>query len=251
MYAKIALLVLGLAVAVIGETCNCGRLKACTDAKKEQIQRTETKCATRCAKYLPGEGDQIQQCLKEKSDALDKLKDNQMNCLLNPAGGVCTAPRARRQSDPRNYFVQPGASDFQPASNRGKWIQPGAQTESAVSAGTNIDDLLKPYHDCTHKCLQELHPEKGEGLASGATQGAVDPIGRHLTAIEQCQQTEKCIIDTASLANVAQVCQSDKEDEQKYKLDVKLSFCRCMRGALGRSEADMPCGREANNGQDD
>lgn len=129
--------------------------------------------------------------MKDKSDALEKLKEGEVDCLLNPVWGACMAPRAHRQTDPNNFFVQPSADDFQPASNHGKWIQTGAKTQTSISVGVNADDLLKPYHDCMHKCLQELHPEKGEGLASGATQGAVDLLGRDLAAIQECQLTQK------------------------------------------------------------
>lgn len=249
MYAKVALLLLGFAVAAFGETCTCSGLKACVDAKKDLRNRTHIKCASRCVKKLPGDNNQVQQCLKDKNDAMEKLKENQMDCLLNPIGGVCTAPRARRQSDPHNFFVQPSAADFQPASNRGRWIQPGAQASTSANTGGDADDLLKPYHDCMHSCWQELHPEKGEGLASGATQGAVDPLGRHIAAIGECQLTAKCNVETAALAKMAQTCQSDSEDELNYKLDVNQSFCRCMQGALQKTDAEMPCTLNANGGR--
>jgi len=250
MYAKVAILLLGFAVAAYGETCTCSGLKACADAKKDLRQKNQAKCSSKCRNKLPGDADQVQQCINDKSDALEKLKENQLDCLLNPAEGACMAPRARRQSDPRNFFVQPGASDFQPESNRGKWIQAGAQTETNVNANVDADDLLQPYHNCLHTCLQGIHPEKGEGLASGATQGAVDQMGRHLTAIQECQLTEKCTINISSLAKAAQTsCQSDRADELSFKQDIKLSYCRCVRGALQKSESEMPCLPDANGGR--
>jgi hypothetical protein len=250
MYAKVALLLLGFAVAVYGESCTCSGLKACVDAKKDLRLKNQAKCISKCRNKLPGDPDQVQQCIRDKSAALEKVKEKQVDCLLNPAQGACTAPRARRQSDPRNFFVQPGASDFQPASNRGKWIQAGAQTETSINAGVDADDLLQSYHNCMHTCLQGLHPEKGEGLASGATQGAVDPLGRHLAAIEECQSTQGCTVDASSLVKAAQTsCQSDLADELNYKQDVKLSFCRCVRGVLQKNESEMPCLPDANGGR--
>lgn len=250
MYAKVALLVLGFAAVALGETCTCSGLKACVDAKKDLRFKTHAKCVSRCNSKLPGDADQVQQCIKDKSDALEKLKENQMDCLLNPVEGACTAPRARRQSDPRNFFVQPSVSDFQPASNRGKWIHAGTVTETRVSVGNDAEDLLKPYHDCMHSCLQETRPENGEGLAPGVTQGAVDPIGRSLAEIQECQLTEKCTINLTSLAKAAHTsCQSDRADVLSFKQDIKLSFCRCMRGVLQKTEAEMPCMPDANGGK--
>jgi len=250
MYAKVVLLLLGLAVAAYGETCTCSGLKACVDGKKEVRQANHDKCAARCHDNLPGNADQVQQCMKGKSDALEKLKEDQVDCLLNPVGGACVAPRARRQADPNNnFFVQPSASDFQPISNRGKWILPAGQTHTSTSASVDADSLLKPYHDCVHKCLQEKHPEKGEGLASGATQGAVDPLGRHLATIQECQLTQKCTIDFSSLGNQMETCQSNSADVLSFKQDVKLSFCRCVRDALQKTEVDMPCLADANGGK--
>jgi hypothetical protein len=250
MYAKVAFLLLGFAVAAFGETCTCGRLKACVEANDDLRHKSQAKCASRCRNKLPGDADQLQQCMKEKSDGLEKVKEHEIDCLLNPAEGTCTAPRARRQSDPRNFFVQPSASDFQPESNRGKWIRPGAQTEIGIGARVDADVLLKPYYDCTHSCMQEMHPEKGEGLASGANQGAVDPIGRHLTAIQECQLKEKCTIDVASLANAVRTsCQSDSEDALSFKQDIKLSFCRCIRDVLQKTETEMPCMPDADGGR--
>lgn len=251
MYAKVTLLLLSLIVAVLGETCTCGGLKACVDAKNDLRHKSHAKCASRCRGKLPGDAGQVQQCIKYKNDAREKIKEQQIDCLLNPTAGTCVAPRARRQSDPRNFFVQPSASDFQPASNRGKWIQAGAQTSisSNVDANVDLDNLLHQYHDCMHTCLQELLPEKGEGLASGATQTAVDPIGRHLTAIQECQLSEKCTIDAISLARTTQTCQSDKGDVTSFRQDAELSFCRCLRDALQKSEAEMPCSPDANGGR--
>jgi len=249
MYAKVALLLLGLAVAAYGETCTCGGLKACVDGKKDLHQKNNDKCVARCHDNLPGDADQVQQCIQDKRAALEKLKEDQVDCLLNPVGGVCTAPRARRQSDPHNFFVQPSAGDFQPASNRGRWIQAGAQTQTSVNAAVDADDLMKPYHDCMHKCLQEIRPEKGEGLASGATQGAVDQLGRNLALIEGCQLTEKCTVDLSSLSKQVQTCQSDRSDILSFKQDIKLSYCRCVRGVLHKSESEMPCIPDANGGQ--
>jgi len=249
MYAKIALLLLGFAAAVHGETCTCSGLKACVDGKKDVRQANHDKCVARCHGNLPGDADQVQLCIKDKSDALDKLKEDQVDCLLNPVGGACVAPRARRQTDPNNFFVQPSASDFQPASNRGKWIQGGVQTQPSISAGVDADELLKPYHDCMHKCSQELHPEKGEGLASGATQGAVDQLGRNLAAIQDCQLAQKCTMNLTSLGKQADTtCQSNRADVLSFKQDVKQSFCRCVRGVLQKSEEEMPCLPDKNGG---
>jgi hypothetical protein len=253
MYAKVALLLLGLAVVAHGETCTCSGLKACVDGKKDIRQKNHDKCVAQCQNNLPGDAaDQLQQCIQDKSNALEQLKENQVDCLLNPAGGVCSAPRARRQTDRNNFFVQPSAGDFQSESNRGKWIQAGAQAQAqaSVSASVDADDLLKPYHDCMHKCLQKIRPEKGEGLASGATQGAVDQLGRNLALISECQVTEKCTIDLASLSKQVQTaCQTDRSDALNFKQDVKLSYCRCVRGALHKSESEMPCTPDANGGK--
>lgn len=250
MYAKVALLLLGFAVVAHGETCTCSGLKACVDGKKDMRQKNQDKCVARCHNNLPGDADQVQQCIQDKSDALEQLKEDQVDCLLNPVGGVCSAPRARRQADRNNFFVQPSAGDFQPESNRGKWIQAGAQTQTSVQASVDADDLLKPYHDCMHKCLQEIRPEKGEGLASGATQGAVDQLGRHLALISECQVTAKCTIDLASLSKQVQTtCQTDRPDVLSFKQDAKLSYCRCVRGALHKSESEMPCSPDANGGK--
>jgi hypothetical protein len=252
MYAKVALLLLGFAVVAHGETCTCSGLKACVDGKKDMRQKSHDKCVARCQSNLPGDAGQVQQCIQDKSDALEQLKEDQIDCLLNPAGGVCSAPRARRQTQKNNFFVQPNAGDFQSESNRGKWIQAGAQAQAqaSVSANVDADDLLKPYHDCMHKCLYEIRPEKGEGLASGATQGAVDQLGRHLTLISECQVSAKCTVDLASLSNqVRTACQTDRPDILNFKQDIKQSYCRCVRGALHKDESEMPCLPDANGGK--
>lgn len=250
MYAKVALLLLSFTVTVFGETCTCGRLKACIDQKKSVEQKSHDKCISQCRKKLPDRGGKIKQCMNEKQSALKRLNDNQVDCLLNPALGACVAPRARRQSDSNNYFVQLSASDFQPASNRGKWIQAEAeaQAETNIGSGIDADDLLQSYNDCVHNCLQEIGRETGEGLASGETIQAVDPMGRHLAVIQECQLTEKCNVNLNSLAKAAiNSCQSNRAEMLNFKQDIKLKFCRCVRGVLQKTNSEMPCLPDAGN----
>jgi hypothetical protein len=253
MYAKVTLLLLGFAVAAYGETCNCSRLKACIDEKKDVLQRITNKCAARCQDRLPDNADKVQKCMKEKNDALEQLKDDQMDCLLNPTGGTCVAPRARRQTNKNNFFVQPSAADFQPASNQGRWIQAGAQAQTQTQTGASVkvdgDQVLQPYYDCVHKCVKEVRPEKGEGMASGMTQGAVDQLGRHLAAIQECQTAEKCTVDVPSLVQAAQTCQTDRADVLSSKKNISQNFCKCMRDALNKSDTEMPCLPDANGGR--
>jgi hypothetical protein len=245
MYAKVALLLISFTLGAFGESCTCGGLKACIDQKTNRMQRSHDKCAFQCRKKLPGNNEKVQECIEDKQYALTKLNDNQIDCLLNPSMGVCVAPRARRQSDSNNFFVQLSASDFQPASNRGKWIQAGAeaQPETSINGGIDVEQLLQPYNDCMDKCIQDIRQEKGEGLASGETVQAVDPMGRHLATIQECQLTEQCTVNLAALAEAAGTtsCQSDRTDVFNFKQDIKQSLCRCVRGALQKSDSEMPC----------
>jgi len=227
MYAKIAVLLLGFAVAAYAQ-CSCGGVKQCLDAKRTQNAPARADCAKSCTGKLPGDPVAVQRCLDQKRGPEEALNGAKLNCLLQTNGVPCS--RKRRQAVGVNGQVQ--AQTNTQAQVAGQQVGAQTNTNAQVGASADVGDLLKPYFKCIHDCLAAVPCLVGaaEGAAGGAVQGAEG----HLNGILTCSLSAGCSnVSLQSLQSAATTCKADPNvaaQKQKVK-DAKGTFCDCMKTA--------------------
>lgn len=136
----------------------------------------------RCKKFLPGKRDSdrdiIQKCIDQKRNDLEALRQDELACLMKPAGGVCVAPRTRRQvanRDQQTSNVEVNAGG----------IQATAQTQINAEADAEIADL-KAYFNCIRNCVQDAQPASALGAGQGVVLWATAGVEKQERAVETC-----------------------------------------------------------------
>lgn len=242
MYAKIAVLLLGLAVAANAD-CTCGGVKSCLETKKPQRpQKTQaqTDCINGCNVKLPGNNPSaVKNCLDQERSAMESLKGAKVDCLLRSSGVPCS--RKRRQNVGLNGQAQ--AHTNTQAQVAGQHVGAQTNTNVQVSAGANIGDLTKPYLKCVHECLGAVPGVVG--AAQGAAGGAVHGAEGHLQAVMDCSVSAGCSnIGLTSLQSAARSCKADA-NISNLKKKAKDDLCSCMKSATGQS--NLVCGGDSHS----
>lgn len=234
MYTKIAVLLVGLAVAANAD-CSCSGVKSCLETKKPQKTQAQLDCINGCKTNLPGNNvDAVKTCLDQERSAMDLLKAAKVDCLLKANGLVCS--RKRRQSVGLNGQAQAQTNTQVQVAGQ----QVGAQTNTnvQVSAGANVGDLLKDYRRCVRNCVVP-------GVV-GAVGGAAKGVQDHLTALYDCSVSAGCSqISLSSLQSQVDNCKV-QANAAAQKKTIKDNLCSCMKNATGQS--NLVCGRDSHSG---
>jgi hypothetical protein len=235
MYAKIAILLLGLAVAANAQ-CSCGGVKSCLESKKPQRpQKTQaqTDCINGCNVKLPGNNPSaVKSCLEQERGAREAIMGAKVNCLLTSSGVPCS--RKRRQ----NVALTGQAQAQTNAQVAGQSVQ--SNTNVQVSAGAKVGDLLKPYFQCVHQCFGGV-----VGDAEGAAGGAVGGAQGHLQALSTCTVSAGCSVTLDTLTQKATSCKADP-NVKSLKEKAKQNLCSCMKTATGQD--GLVCGGDSHSG---
>jgi len=207
--------------------CDCGHLKGCLQNKLYSRQQLRTRCDQQCADKL-SHHDAMETCLQARWTTVDGMLQKMLDCVTIGSHNMCSTTKPEEEQEHENRTLEHSEQ------MRAEY---GGEGEEKPKKGA-VEDL-KPYVNCMKTCMNTNanRPQNNESNSFDWKQ-----LTRDMWAgLRECKKSLSCKLDhDAKTASIANCVQSTGVDSSAF-CTVKKDFCKCARGALGKTNAEMPC----------
>lgn len=208
--------------------CDCDQMKTCLQEKLQEHDQTRTRCDQQCVNQLPHH-DKMEQCLKAKWTKTDQMLQKMLDCTTTGDDNMCK-------------------------SSSGTQAQAEYKPEHDSKAKNDMIEELKPYVECMKSCMNMTEEQDKVHLYDKEAKERHEPKSgwKQFThqmwgGIKKCKKTLNCKLEhDVKKASATNCMQSTGVNKNQYST-VKQDFCKCARGALGKTEEEMPCELEVDH----
>jgi len=206
--------------------CSCGPMKECLQQKLHEFDQTRNRCDNQCAAQMPHHAE-MKPCLKAKWAQKDEMLQKMLVCVTTGEHNMCQnvshtveEHKSSKSSEERGEDEKPKMELFQ---------------------------MLKPYGDCMKTCMNSSEDQEHHKHDQAAKDRHESKHGwKHFTrqmwgGLGKCKKALSCKLEhNAKKASVGSCMKSTGVNKDAF-CTLKKDFCKCARGALGKTEEEMPC----------